>query len=48
VKDFDHVIKDQSFEERSSLKAEFKISIEEKLMEKLSLMRSMGAPIDWV
>jgi uncharacterized YigZ family protein len=47
VKDFDLVIKEQSFEDRSLLKAEFKISVEEKLMDRLTLMRSMGTRIEW-
>lgn len=47
VKDFELVIKDQSFQDRSLLTAEFKISIEEKLLEKLTLMRSMGSPVSW-
>jgi uncharacterized YigZ family protein len=47
VKDFDLVIKEQSFEDRSLLKAEFKISVEERLMDRLTLMRAMGARIEW-
>jgi putative IMPACT (imprinted ancient) family translation regulator len=47
VKDFDLTIKDQSFEERSLLKAEFKIAAEEQLLERLSLTKSMGVKIDW-
>jgi uncharacterized YigZ family protein len=40
VKDFDLVIKEQSFEDRSLLKAEFKISVEEKLMDRSGLVRT--------
>lgn len=47
VKEFDLIIKEQSFEERTKLRAEFKISIEDKLIERLTLLKSMGAAIEW-
>ena len=47
MKDLDLVIKDQSFQDRSFLKAAFKISLEEKLKDRLLFMRSMGVPIEW-
>jgi uncharacterized YigZ family protein len=47
VKEFELGIKDQSFATEGMLHAEYKVAVEDRMNEKLSLLRSLGNKLSW-